>query len=55
VRGSTYTVGLLDTSTVILLSRLTDPAVLPKEPVISAITLAELMRAAARVGLLDQD
>ncbi len=34
--------GLLDTSTVILLARLTDPASLPAEPLISAITLAEL-------------
>ena len=35
-------VGLLDTSTVILLGRLEDPAVLPPEPVISTVTLAEL-------------
>ncbi|MEA2621449.1 MAG: hypothetical protein QOH61_359 [Chloroflexota bacterium] len=35
-------IGLLDTSTVILLSRLTDPGVLPLRPLISAITLAEL-------------
>lgn len=34
--------GLLDTNTVILLPRLTDPNVLPDEPLISAITLAEL-------------
>lgn len=34
--------GLLDTSTLILLSRLRDPSVLPERPVISAITLAEL-------------
>ena len=34
--------GLLDTSTVILLGRITNPSVLPDEPVISAITLAEL-------------
>jgi len=34
--------GLLDTSTVILLSRLRDPSVLPERPLISAITLAEL-------------
>ncbi len=34
--------GLLDTSTVILLPRLRDPAVLPDRPLISAITLAEL-------------
>ena len=34
--------GLLDTSAVILLRRLDDPNVLPPEPLISAITLAEL-------------
>jgi hypothetical protein len=34
--------GLLDTSTVILLPRITDPATLPETPLISAITLAEL-------------
>jgi hypothetical protein len=34
--------GLLDTSTLILLSRLRDPSVLPGRPLISAITLAEL-------------
>lgn len=33
---------MLDTSTVILLGRIADPAVLPEEAVISAITLAEL-------------
>jgi predicted nucleic acid-binding protein len=33
--------GLLDTSTVVLLSRL-DPDLLPDEPLISAVTLAEL-------------
>jgi len=36
------TPGLLDTSTVILLTRLDDPALLPDEPLISVITLAEL-------------
>jgi hypothetical protein len=35
-------VGLLDTSTLILLARIEDPASLPDEPVISAVTLAEL-------------
>lgn len=35
-------VGMLDTSTVILLGRITDPATLPDQSVISAITLAEL-------------
>jgi hypothetical protein len=34
--------GLLDTSTVILLTRLDDPTALPEEPLISAVTLAEL-------------
>jgi predicted nucleic acid-binding protein len=34
--------GLLDTSTVILLPRLSDPALLPELPTISAVTLAEL-------------
>lgn len=33
---------MLDTSTLILLSRIRDPSVLPEEPVISTITLAEL-------------
>jgi tRNA(fMet)-specific endonuclease VapC len=34
--------GVLDTSTVILLAQLDDPTVLPHEPVITAVTLAEL-------------
>ncbi len=34
--------GILDTSTVIMLGRLDDPAALPDEPLITAITLAEL-------------
>lgn len=34
--------GVLDTSTVILLSRFQDSAVLPQEPLITAVTLAEL-------------
>ncbi len=34
--------GILDTSTVILLGRIEDPATLPDESLISAITLAEL-------------
>lgn len=34
--------GVLDTSTVILLPRLGDPAALPAEPLITAVTLAEL-------------
>ena len=37
-----HRVGLLDTSTLILLPLLTEPNVLPDEAVISAITLAEL-------------
>lgn len=36
------TEGLLDTSTLILLPRLRDASLLPDEPLISAITLAEL-------------
>ena len=34
--------GILDTSTIILLPRLSDPTLLPEEPVITAVTLAEL-------------
>ncbi len=34
--------GLLDTSTLILMGRLSDTSSLPQEPVISAVTLAEL-------------
>lgn len=34
--------GILDTSTVILLQRLTDASVLPAEPLITTVTLAEL-------------
>jgi len=34
--------GILDTSTVILLPRLRDPGALPDEPLITAVTLAEL-------------
>jgi len=37
-----YLRGVLDTSTVILLPRIEDPAALPIEPVITAVTLAEL-------------
>jgi len=36
------TQGILDTSTVVLLSRLTDAEALPQEPLITAVTLAEL-------------
>ena len=39
-RGRTR--GVLDTSTVVLLRRLTDAGVLPAEPLITAVTLAEL-------------
>lgn len=42
IERARHTRGILDTSTVILLSRLDDPMVLPEEPVITAITLAEL-------------
>lgn len=34
--------GVLDTSTVILLPRIEDPEILPREPVITTVTLAEL-------------
>ena len=34
--------GILDTSTLILLGRISDPSQLPTEPLITAITLAEL-------------
>jgi tRNA(fMet)-specific endonuclease VapC len=34
--------GILDTSTVILLPRIDDPDVLPNEPLITSVTLAEL-------------
>ncbi|HEY2217070.1 MAG TPA: type II toxin-antitoxin system VapC family toxin [Solirubrobacteraceae bacterium] len=34
--------GVLDTSTVILLNRITDASALPPEPLITAVTLAEL-------------
>jgi len=40
--SSTKQQGVLDTSTVILLGRLAQDATLPAEPVITAITLAEL-------------
>lgn len=38
----THLRGILDTSTVIMLSRIAGPASLPAEPLITAITLAEL-------------
>ncbi|HUB40551.1 MAG TPA: type II toxin-antitoxin system VapC family toxin [Streptosporangiaceae bacterium] len=34
--------GVLDTSTVIMLPKITDPGALPSEPLITAVTLAEL-------------
>ena len=40
--GSRVTRGVLDTSTVIRLSQISDPALLPAEPLITAVTLAEL-------------
>jgi tRNA(fMet)-specific endonuclease VapC len=38
----THPRGVLDTSTVILLPRIEDPAALPQEPLITTVTLAEL-------------
>jgi predicted nucleic acid-binding protein len=38
----THPRGILDTSTVIMLPRVTDPGSLPAEPLITAVTLAEL-------------
>jgi predicted nucleic acid-binding protein len=43
---SRHAVGLLDTNVVIMRGRLTDPATLPAETRISAITLAELSKGA---------
>lgn len=40
--GSRTRIGILDTNTVIHLPRLKDPSALPAEPIITAITLAEL-------------
>jgi tRNA(fMet)-specific endonuclease VapC len=40
--GARHARGILDTSTVILLPRIDDPSLLPNEPLITAITLAEL-------------
>lgn len=37
-----HALGILDTSAVIMLSRISDPALLPAEPLITAVTLAEL-------------
>ena len=42
VRRVRHARGILDTSTVMMLRRLDDAAVLPDEPLITAITLAEL-------------
>ncbi len=41
-RGATHPRGILDTSAVLLLPHLEDPAALPAEPFITAVTLAEL-------------
>jgi tRNA(fMet)-specific endonuclease VapC len=41
-QGPRHLRGVLDTSTVIMLPRITDPAALPAEPLITAVTLAEL-------------
>ena len=46
--------GVLDTSTVILLPRLRDPELLPAEPLITAVTLAELS-VGPLVARTDQD
>jgi tRNA(fMet)-specific endonuclease VapC len=46
--------GVLDTSTVILLRAITDPSSLPAEPVITAVTLAELS-VGPLVATSDQD
>ena len=40
--GSRAVRGVLDTSTVIRLSQISDPTLLPAEPLITAVTLAEL-------------
>jgi len=40
--GSRAARGVLDTSTVIRLSQISDPTLLPAEPLITAVTLAEL-------------
>jgi predicted nucleic acid-binding protein len=40
--ASTHERGVLDTNTVIMLSRLSDDTLLPAEPLITAVTLAEL-------------
>lgn len=40
--AATQTRGVLDTNTVILLPRIEDPSSLPAEPLITAVTLAEL-------------
>lgn len=40
--ASTLSQGILDTSTVILLQRIADAGALPAEPLITAVTLAEL-------------
>jgi tRNA(fMet)-specific endonuclease VapC len=42
MEGARHERGILDTNTVILLPRIEDPAVLPAEPFITAVTLAEL-------------
>jgi predicted nucleic acid-binding protein len=42
VNGDRHPRGVLDTSTVIQLTQIRDPEMLPDEPVITAVTLAEL-------------
>jgi tRNA(fMet)-specific endonuclease VapC len=41
-KDSPHPRGILDTSTVIVLEKIEDPAMLPVEPLITAVTLAEL-------------
>jgi tRNA(fMet)-specific endonuclease VapC len=40
--GKRHARGILDTSTVLLMQRITDPSALPAEPLITTVTLAEL-------------
>ncbi len=42
LRACIHAQGIVDTSTVVLLGRMDDPSLLPDEPLITAITLAEL-------------
>jgi hypothetical protein len=42
MRGEVRERGILDTSTVVLLERIADPTDLPRQPLITSVTLAEL-------------